>query len=73
MTAQEKSILEKIKDIINKFAKSMIGKDVFLKDATPENILQFMIDVSDLVAKGEDVRPAIGKGEAKKVKVVLIL
>lgn len=66
LTAEEKSILNKIKDIINKFAKSMIGKDVFLKDAKPENILQFMIDVSDLLAKGEDVRPAIGKGETKK-------
>ena len=64
LTAQEKSILEKIKEIINKFAKSMVGQDVFLKDAKPENILQFMINVSDLVAKGEDVRPAIG---AKKV------
>jgi hypothetical protein len=60
LTAQEKSMLEKIKDIINKFAKSIVGQDVFLKDAKPENILQFMINVSDLVAKGEDVRPAIG-------------
>lgn len=68
LTAEEKSILNKIKDIINKFAKSMIGKDVFLKDAKPENILQFMIDVSDLLAKGEDVRPAIGKAKGKKVK-----
>ena len=68
LTAQEKSILNKIKDIINKFAKSIIGKDVFLKDAKPENILQFMIDVSDLLAKGEDVRPAIGKGKEKKGK-----
>lgn len=68
LTAQEKSILNKIKDIINKFAKSIIGKDVFLKDAKPENILQFMIDVSDLLAKGEDVRPAIGKAKAKKGK-----
>ena len=68
LTAQEKSILNKIKDIINKFAKSVIGKDVFLKDAKPENILQFMIDVSDLLAKGEDVRPAIGKTKANKAK-----
>ncbi len=68
LTAQEKSILEKIKEIINKFAKSMVGQDVFLKDAKPENILQFMINVSDLVAKGEDVRPAIGKPEAKQLK-----
>jgi hypothetical protein len=68
LTAQEKSILEKIKEIINKFAKSMVGQDVFLKDAKPENILQFMIDVSDLVAKGEDVRAAIGKPEVKKTK-----
>jgi hypothetical protein len=70
LTVQEKSILNKIKDIINKFAKSIIGKDVFLKDAKPENILQFMIDVSDLVAKGEDVRSAIGKGKAKTGKGV---
>ena len=68
LTAQEKSILEKIKEIINKFAKSIVGQDVFLKDAKPENILQFMISVSDLVAKGEDVRPAIGKTKAKKAK-----
>lgn len=68
LTAQEKSILNKIKEIINKFAKSIIGKDVFLKDAKPENILQFMIDVSDLLAKGEDVRPAIGETKAKKSK-----
>jgi hypothetical protein len=27
-----------------------------------------MIDVSDLVAKGEDVRPAIGKTKEKKAK-----
>lgn len=60
LTAQEKSILEKIKEIINKFAKSMVGQDVFLKDAKPENILDFMISVSDLVARGEDVREAIG-------------
>jgi len=70
LTDQEKSILNKIKDIINKFAKSIIGKDVFLKDAKPENILQFMIDVSDLLAKGEDVRPAIGKAKEKKGKGV---
>ena len=68
LTAQEKSILNKIKEIINKFAKSIVGQDVFLKDAKPENILQFMINVSDLVAKGEDVRPAIGKTEAKQLK-----
>ena len=68
LTAQEKSILNKIKDIINKFAKSVIGKDLFLKDAKPENILEFMINVSDLLAKGEDVRPVIGKTKAKKAK-----
>ena len=68
LTAQEKSILNKIKEIINKFAKSIVGQDVFLKDAKPENILQFMINVSDLIAKGEDVRAAIGKSEAKQLK-----
>jgi hypothetical protein len=66
LSSEEKSLLEKIKEVINKFAREIIGEDIFLKDATPENILEFMINVSDLIAKGQDVKPAIGKVETKK-------
>lgn len=66
LSDNEKNLLEKIKEVINQFAREIIGKDVFLKDATPENILEFMTSVSDLIAKGQDVRPAIGKVEGKK-------
>ena len=66
LSDNEKNLLEKIKEVINQFAREIIGKDVFLKDATPENILEFMTSVSDLIATGQDVRPAIGKVEGKK-------
>lgn len=66
LSDNEKNLLEKIKEVINQFAREIIGKDVFLKDATPENILEFMTSVSDLIAKGQDVRPAIGKVEGKQ-------
>ena len=66
LSDNEKNLLEKIKEVINQFAREIIGKDVFLKDATPENILEFMTSVSDLIATGQDVRPAIGKAEGKK-------
>jgi hypothetical protein len=66
LSSEEKSLLEKIKEVINKFAREIIGEDIFLKDATPENILEFMINISDLIAKGQDVKPAIGKVETKK-------
>lgn len=66
LSDNEKNLLEKIKEVINQFAREIIGKDVFLKDATPENILEFMTSVSDLIATGQDVRPAIGKVEGKQ-------
>ena len=66
LSSEEKNLLEKIKEVINKFAREIIGKDIFLKDATPENILEFMTNISDMIAKGQDVRPLIGKLEAKK-------
>ena len=55
LTQQEKTLLEKIKDIINKFALELTGKEVFLKDATPENIIDFMVTISEKVSKGETV------------------
>jgi hypothetical protein len=55
LTPAQKTLLEQIKDIINEFAIKLTGQPVFLKDATAENILDFMSTMSDMMAKGEDI------------------
>ena len=55
LTAQQKTLLQKIGDIINKFAQLFTGKKQFLDQATPEDILGFMITISEKVSKGEDI------------------
>jgi hypothetical protein len=55
LDAKQKSLLQKIGDVINKFAQLFTGKKQFLDEATPDDILGFMITISNKVAKGEDV------------------
>ena len=55
LTAQQKTLLQKIGDIINNFAELFTGKKQFLDQATPEDILGFMVTISNKVSKGEDV------------------
>jgi hypothetical protein len=66
LTAQQKTLLQKIGDIINKFAELFTGKKQFLDQATPEDILGFMVTISNKVAKGEDVSIFFRKGEKAK-------
>jgi len=66
LTAQQKTLLQKIGDIINKFAELFTGKKQFLDQASPEDILGFMVTISDKVAKGEDVSSLFRKGEKAK-------
>jgi hypothetical protein len=68
LTAQQKTLLQKIGDIINKFAQLFTGKKQFLDQATPEDILGFMITISEKVSKGEDVASFFRKGEKAKAK-----
>jgi hypothetical protein len=70
LDAKQKSLLEKIGDVINKFAQLFTGKKQFLDEATPEDILGFMITISNKVAKGEDVSQFFrGKKSAAKPSV----
>jgi hypothetical protein len=75
LTAQQKTLLQKIGDIINKFAELFTGKKQFLDQATPEDILGFMVTISEKVAKGEDVasffRPSENTETIKDTKKVL--
>jgi hypothetical protein len=68
LTAQQKTLLQKIGDIVNKFAELFTGKKQFLDQATPEDILGFMVTISEKVAKGEDVASFFRKGEKAKAK-----
>lgn len=67
LDAKQKSLLEKIGDIINKFAQLFTGKKQFLDEATADDILGFMITISNKVAKGENVSQFFrGKEAAEK-------
>lgn len=57
----EATLLQQIKDIINAFAERIIGQPVFLKDATPENILDFMVTISERMRKGESIADFFGE------------
>jgi hypothetical protein len=75
LTAQQKTLLQKIGDIINKFAELFTGKKQFLDQASPEDILGFMVTISEKVAKGEDVssffRPTENTETIKDTKKIL--
>jgi len=65
MNANQKNLLNQLKDIINKFTKAITGQEVFLEDATPENILDFMTSISDSLSRGEDISGYFKGGEGK--------
>ena len=70
LDAKQKSLLQKIGDVINKFAQLFTGKKQFLDEATPDDILGFMITISNKVAKGEDVSQFFrGKESTAKTSV----
>ena len=69
LTAQQKTLLQKIGYIINKFAQLFTGKKQFLDQATPEDILGFMTTISEKVSKGEDVASFLRPKETKATGV----
>lgn len=55
LTPPQRSLLEQIKDLINSFAIELTGQPVFLEDATPADVLDFISTMSDMMARGEDI------------------
>ena len=55
ITPEQKSLLDQIKEIVNNIMVELTGQPVFLEDATPKDILNFMSTMSDMMAKGEDI------------------
>jgi hypothetical protein len=69
LNKKQKSLLGQLKDIINKFATRISGQPVFLEDATPETILDFMTSLSDMMARGEDISGVFKEGVGKATEV----
>jgi len=55
LTEADKSLLDQIKDIVNNIMIELTGQPVFLEDAKPKDILNFMSTMSDMMSRGEDV------------------
>ena len=62
LSKKEKTLLDKLRDVINKFAVSISGQPIFSENSTPEDVLDFMIEISDMMSKGEDVSNAVNNG-----------
>ncbi len=67
LSKKEKTLLDKLKEVINRFAVSISGRPVFSENSTPEEVLDFMMEVSTMMSKGQDVSNAVKskKSEAK--------
>ena len=74
LTPKAKGLLTQIKELINEIAVSITGQPVFLEDATPENVLDFMVSISDRMSRGESIsdffRDVEQKGETGKGNVM---
>jgi len=52
LTPKAKSLLTQIKAVFNAIAVKITGQPMFLEDATPEDMLDFMVTISDRMARG---------------------
>ena len=55
LNPQSKTLLEQIKAVFNKIAIEMLGEPLFLEEATAEDVLDFMVSISDAMSRGEDI------------------
>lgn len=65
LTPKAKSLLTQIKAVFNSIAVKITGQPIFLEDATPEDILEFMVTISDSMARGEDLSKFFREGEGR--------
>jgi hypothetical protein len=55
LDAKSKSLLQGIKEVFNIIAERITGEPLFLEYATSEDILDFMVSISERMAKGQDI------------------
>ena len=65
LTPKSKTLLTKLKELINKFAERIIGEPVFLENATPRDVLDFMVAISNRMSRGENINDFFKEQEKK--------
>lgn len=55
LTPKQKSLIDKLRDIINSFMIKVSGQPVFNETSSAKDILDFMASIADSMAKGEDI------------------
>jgi hypothetical protein len=68
LTKESKTLFEQLKDLLNDFAMRIAGQPIFLEDATPEDILDFMASISDRMSRGESIAEFFKNQEQKQTQ-----
>jgi hypothetical protein len=55
LTPKAKTLLDEIKSLFNGIAVKITGQPMFLEDARPEDVLEFMVTISERMSKGQDI------------------
>jgi hypothetical protein len=66
LTPKQKSLIEKLRDIINSFMSKVSGQPVFNETSSAKDILDFMASIADSMAKGEDISAKVAPTKTDK-------
>jgi hypothetical protein len=66
LTPKQKSLIEKLRDIINSFMSKVSGQSVFNETSSAKDILDFMASIADSMAKGEDISAKVTPAKTDK-------
>jgi hypothetical protein len=66
LTPKQKSLIEKLRDIINSFMSKVSGQPVFNETSSAKDILDFMSSIADSMAKGEDISAKVTPAKTDK-------
>jgi len=61
-----RTLLEEIKMVFNVIARRITGQPMFLEDATPDDILDFMVTISERMSKGQDISQFFREAEQRE-------
>jgi hypothetical protein len=67
LTPKQKSLIEKLRDIINSFMSKVSGQPVFNETSSAKDILDFMASIADSMAKGEDISGIVESQEGSVI------
>ena len=66
ISPEARTLLSKLKDLMNKFAMKITGQPMFLEDATPRDVLNYMVEISGAMSRGEGLERFFKSEETNK-------